>query len=149
MKKEVKNMDADSTRVSTYFRRLNIGLLVINIIMTLVLSITLGNTAAMNDQKAKAEPEYNVITGEYEYNEPKNEGELDPGVFCLVLFIGASWTILEYFVGLLIIKHFENVAETKELTRKQVEDLAEVKILLHQLNKHEEYQRYIKNRENN
>lgn len=145
MKKEVKIMDTDSTRVSTYFRRLNIGLLVINIIMTLVLSFTLA--VAMNDQTA-AEPEYNVITGRYGYDESKNEGELDSGVFFLVLFIGASWTILEYFIGLLIIKHFENVAETKELTHKQVEDLAEIKILLQQLNKHEEYQRYTQNQEN-
>lgn len=135
-------MDKDSRKIATYFRRLNICLLVVNIILTVLLAVGLSNMVATNDQLESTETEYNWVTGEYERKQPENNGEMDPGTLCITLLVGASWTILEYFVGMLIIKHFENVATIKELALKQSRDLDEIKSTIQQLNKREEYQHY-------
>lgn len=142
-------MDKDSRKIATYFRRLNICLLVVNIILTLLLAVGLSNMVATNDQLESTETEYNWVTGEYERKQPENNGEMDPGTLCITLLVGASWTILEYFVGMLIIKHFENVATIKELALKQSRDLDEIKSTIQQLNKREEYQHYVQNKNNN
>ena len=142
-------MDKDSRKVATYFRRLNICLLVVNIILTVLLAVGLSNMVATNDQLESTETEYNWVTGEYEREKPENNGEMDPGTLCITLLVGASWTILEYFVGMLIIKHFENVATTKELALKQSRDLDEIKSTIQQLNIREEYQHYVQNNSSN
>lgn len=142
-------MDKDSRKIATYFRRLNICLLVVNIILTVLLAVGLSNMVATNDQLESTETEYNWVTGEYERKQPENNGEMDPGTLCITLLVGASWTILEYFVGMLIIKHFENVATIKELALKQSRDLDEIKSTIQQLNKREEYQHYVQNKNNN
>lgn len=113
-------MDDESKRLISFFKKLNVIFLILSIITSLFVSYAVSSTVQKNKDLTE---DFTYLYSEDEeedyYSETDKQSDYDGWTFFLTTSFTIFASIFNYNLILILLKHFSNVAEMKEIKKLQ------------------------------
>lgn len=115
-------MDDESKRLISFFKKLNVIFLILSIITSLFVSYAVSSTVQKNKDLTE---DFTYLYSEDEeeeedyYSETDKQSDYDGWTFFLTASFAIFASIFNYNLILILLKHFSNVAEMKEIKKLQ------------------------------
>lgn len=117
-------LDDESRSVVKFFRVFNVFLLIFALIGTFWLAYTQAESAQQAKNYSSMVSDYDYYDDEYDIYEDdysSSTEKIDASTFIIVLMIGLSYSLVQFNLIKLLVKHFENVAELKSIQKEALE----------------------------